>query len=60
MKYYIEIIERKNNEVVERLDVTNESANTRSSIERGMNINLNRKEYFTNSVESENELEVIE
>ena len=59
MKTYLEIIEKKTKSVVLRIDVSEKSENAIFRTEMGMNINLNHEEYYTNQVETENELPEI-
>lgn len=54
--HYIEIVEDQTEEVVKRIDVTNQSERNRERLERGMSINLNHNEFTIRVVESETEL----
>lgn len=56
---YLEVKSYDNGEVVKRIDVSNESDRSIDRIERGMNINLNHKDFYTFSYASENKLDVI-
>jgi hypothetical protein len=44
---YVEILRHDNDEVVHRVDVTGRSERTIEGVERGMNINLNHEEFYT-------------
>jgi hypothetical protein len=44
---YVEILRFDTDEVVHRVDVTGRSDRTIERVERGMNINLNRDEFYT-------------
>lgn len=53
---YLEIRRIEDDEAVKRLDLTGRSDRDVERIERGANINLDHKRYYTEVVESENEL----
>jgi len=55
---YIEIIHTKSGVVTHRIDVTGKSERSIERAEAGVNINLNHKEYHTDTKESETELEI--
>lgn len=61
MKTYIEVIKFTGCDmsVVKRMDVSWQSERTIERIERGLLINMNRRDYFTKTVNSQKELEVI-
>lgn len=59
MYKYLEIVKDKGNEVVKRLNVSDESERSIEKIEKGMNINLNHNEYTVQYKESDTELPVI-
>jgi len=56
MKKYIEITAFEGNKVSRRIDVSDKGERGIDRIERGININLNHNEFYTNIVESEVEL----
>ncbi len=54
MKYkYLEICERSDKSVVERMDVSNESDRNIERVQSGILINLNRLDFFVRCVESD-------
>lgn len=53
---YLEIRRIEDDEPIKRLDLTGRSDRDIERIERGANINLDHKRYYTEVVESENEL----
>jgi len=53
---YLEVIRTKDNKVVKRLDVSSMGERGIDRVEGGMNINLNHKEYHTDTKESETAL----
>jgi hypothetical protein len=59
MYKYIEIVNKKTDEIVSRIDVSQLSERKIDRCEFGMNINLNHLEYFTRIEESQEELEII-
>ncbi len=59
MNTYLEIVNDDTNEVVKRLDVTNQSKRQRELIENGMNRNLNHNDYHVNEKETKLTLELI-
>ena len=59
MYSYIEIKDWNDQGVVKRLDVKGKSDRSKETIESGMNRNLNHDEYFTDSFESEFELDEV-
>jgi len=52
-KQVIEIVAFKDGKVVQEVDVTRYSEKVKQYCERGMNINLNHKDYFTRQVNKE-------
>lgn len=42
---YVEVVERKTNRVIERIDVSGDSDSRQERVQRGLNINLNHREY---------------
>lgn len=59
MYKYIEIIEDKTNEVVSRIDITNQSDMNLEKIMTGINRNLNHNEFSITEEESKNELPIL-
>ena len=56
---YLEVRERTTDKVVNRIDVSNESERSIDRIERGMNINMNHADYYTEVNESNTKLEKV-
>jgi len=56
---YLEIKSYEDGKVVKRLDVTGKSDRIIDQVERGMNINLNQKAFYTFSYDSEYKLPTI-
>lgn len=57
--YYLEVKAYNTGEVVKRMDLTDKSNRTRDLTEQGLNRQLNHKDYYTFSFESETKLESI-
>ncbi len=53
---YIEVRSFEAEEVVERINVSDMTERQIDKVERGMNINLNHKSYYTQVTESEEQL----
>lgn len=56
MKTYIEIVEKKTQKPVHRIDVSGRSESAIAKVENGVNINLNHSDFYTRSIDSETEL----
>jgi len=59
MYKYLEITRDKDNEVVNRIDVTGKTERSCEVIESGMNQNLNHNEYTVDEIESETEKDIV-
>lgn len=44
---YVEVLERATKKVIERIDVSDRGESSMDRVERGLNINLNHRDYFT-------------
>jgi hypothetical protein len=53
---YLEIVKMEGNKVVKRFDVTGKGERGIERLERGVNINLNHNEFFTQENDSDVEL----
>lgn len=53
---YLEIVRMEGSKVVKRFDVTDKGERGIERLERGVNINLNHNEYFTQENDSDVEL----
>lgn len=58
MKKYLQIIHKKSEIVIKRFDVTDKTERSIDRLEDAVNINLNHREYKTDTKESETELEL--
>lgn len=56
---YLEIVKKETNEIVKRMDITNQSERQIERIEMGVLMNLNVKEYHIKIATSETKLERI-
>ena len=56
---YIEIVEYGDNQVAKRMDVSHKSDRMIEKIEDGIMINLNHDEFYVQSVETDEKLDVV-
>lgn len=56
---YLEIVEKSDDSVIKRIDVTDYSDGRIERIQRGMEINLNHELYFTNDNMTTNKLQIL-